>query len=44
MFACLKWHQNTRMTLDHSYPEIDNEKTIMRDWTDFMDVYKKNFL
>ena len=42
MFAYLKRHHNARMVLDPSYPEIDDEEFIVRDWTDFYGKLKED--
>ena len=42
MFAYLKRHHNARLVLDPSYPEIDDEEFIARDWSDFYGKLKED--
>ena len=42
MFAYLKRHHNARLVLDPSYPEIDDEEFIDRDWSDFYGKLKED--
>ena len=41
MFTYLKRHRNARIVLGPSYPEIDDEEFIARDWSDFYGTLKE---